>query len=110
MQHKMRTLTETFAMLHGGTFTDECSEELKTLVKSVDQTGKPGKLTITLDIKKAGGALSLTANVTSKVPEPKPDADMFWATVEGNLSLSNPAQQSLDLKSIDAPIRELRSS
>lgn len=99
----MRTIAEVFGTLHGGTFADECADELKQLVRKVDETGKAGKLTITLDLKKAGGALSIDAKVTSKTPEPKADADLLWATVEGNLSLQNPAQRNLDLQDVSTP-------
>lgn len=87
-------------MLHGGSFSDECTEELKGVVRSVDETGKAGRLTITLDFKKAGGALSIDAKVTSKMPEAKADPDLLWATVEGNLSLQNPNQRTLDLQEV----------
>jgi hypothetical protein len=106
----MRTISETFAMLHGGTFTDECSEALKKLVINVDETGKAGKLTITLDLKKAGGAVAIDAKVTTKTPEPKADADLFWPTTEGNLSLQNPNQQNLDLRDATPAKGELRTA
>ena len=59
--------------LQGGLFLDHCSELLAEVVRSVDETGKAGKLTITLDLKKAGGAVALLAKATNKVPEQKPD-------------------------------------
>lgn len=96
----MRNIAEVMSTLHGGSFADECSDELKQLVRSVEETGKAGKLTITLDLKKAGAALQIDAKVTSKTPEPKADADLLWATVEGNLSLQNPNQRNLDLQEV----------
>lgn len=54
-----RPITDTLRILQGGTFMDECSELLADVVKSVDETGKPGKLTITLDLKKSGGQVPL---------------------------------------------------
>ncbi len=107
MNPKMRTISETLSMLHGGGFADECTAELKALVRGVDETGKPGKLTITLDIKKAGAAVQIDSKVTTKVPEAKTDPDHFWATVEGNLSLQNPNQRSLDLQDVKAPLTVL---
>lgn len=104
----VKPIVDTLRMLHGGVFLDECSEELATAVKAVDETGKPGKVTITLELKKVGGAMSVLANVTSKTPEPKPDSDMFWPTVEGNLSLNNPNQRSLDLRPVDTRPAEAR--
>lgn len=69
-----RPIFDTLRMLHGGMFLDECSEKLAEAVKQVDETGKAGKLTITLDLKKNGGAINVLAKVTNKVPESAPDA------------------------------------
>lgn len=103
-----RPITDTLRLLHGGLFIDECSDKLAEIVKGVDETGKAGKLTITLDLKKAGGAVAVLARVTDKTPEEVPDADLFWPTVEGNLSQSNPNQRSLDLREIESAPREVR--
>jgi len=113
-----KPITDTLRLLRGGLFLDECSDKLAEAVRSVDETGKPGKLTITLDLKKSGGALAIAAKVTNKVPETKADEDLMWPTVEGNLSLDNPAQRKLDLRvagqapsevrSVDQPAGEVR--
>lgn len=94
----IRPIVDTLRLLHGGMFLDDCSAKLAEAVKQVDETGKAGKLTITLDLRKNGGAINIVAKVTNKVPESAPDADLFWPTVEGNLSLNNPNQRSLDLQ------------
>ena len=105
----IRPITDTLRLLQSGVFLDQCSELLAEIVRGVDDTGKAGKLTITLDLKKAGGALSITAKVTNKVPEQKPDEDLLWPTVEGNLSLDNPNQRKLDLRMAPStPAAELR--
>lgn len=99
----VRPITDTLRILQGGLFLDKCSELLSEVVKSVDETGKAGKLTITLDLKKSGGALAINAKVTNKAPEAKPDEDLMWPTVEGNLSLENPSQRKLDLRVAERP-------
>lgn len=104
----VKPITQTLALLQGGTFLDQCSELFAGIVKGVDDTGKAGKLTITLDVKKVNAAVSVLAKVTDKVPERAPDADLFYATVEGNLSLDNPNQRKLDLRVADAPRTEIR--
>lgn len=98
-----RPITETLRILQGGTFLETCSDKLAELVKAVDETGKNGSLTIKLDLKRAGGAIQINAKCDAKTPEQKPDADMLWATVEGNLSVDNPAQRKLDLKQVEQP-------
>ena len=104
----VRPITDTLRLLQGGLFLDNCSDQLADLVKSVDETGRAGKLTITLDLKKSSGAIEITAKVTNKTPEPKADGDLLWATVEGNLSLDNPNQRKLDLQVAPSGPREIR--
>jgi hypothetical protein len=104
-----RPITATLAALQGGLFVDTCSELFAQLVRSVDETGKAGKLTITLDLKKVSGAISVTPKVTDKTPEPAPESELFYATVEGNLSRDNPAQQKLDLRQVDTAPTEVRT-
>lgn len=107
----IRPITDTLRLLDGGAFLDRASEQLAKLVKGVEETGKPGKLVITLSLKQiSGGALSITPTVDTRVPEPKPDSTLLWATVEGNLSLDNPHQQKLDLRAVEAPKGELKTA
>lgn len=105
----IRPIHETLARLQGGLFLDACSEKLAEAVRAVDETGKSGKLTITLDLKKSSGAIEIVANVTNKAPEPKPDSDLLWPTVEGNLTVDNPRQGKLDLRQVDSKPAEIRS-
>ncbi|MCV2365559.1 hypothetical protein LNV23_19085 [Paucibacter sp. DJ1R-11] len=104
----VRPITDTLRLLQGGLFLDQCSDLMAELVKSVDDTGKAGKLTIVLDFKKSGGAMAITAKVTNKTPERAPDADLLWPTVEGNLSIDNPAQRKLDLRVAESKPKEIR--
>ena len=106
----IKPIHQTLALLQGGTFLDTCSELLAEAVRGVDETGKSGKLTITLDLKKSSGAVAIAAKVTNKVPEVKPDEDLLWPTAEGNLVLDNPNQRKLDLRDATAPKGDLRSA
>ena len=94
----VKPITSTLGLLHGGLFLDRVSELFAGVVRGVEDTGKPGRLTITLDVMKVNPAVSVLAKVTDRVPEAPPDADLFYATVEGNLSLDNPNQRKLDLR------------
>jgi len=108
-----KPITDTLSKLQGGVFMSVCSDQLAELVKSVDETGKPGKLTITLDLKKSSGAIAILAKCTNKSPERAPDSDLLWPTVEGNLVTQNPAQRDLELRVVDepkAPVREIDQS
>jgi len=93
---------QQIAELQGGSFGGQIADTLRSVVQAVDETGKAGKVTVTLDIaKSAGGTISIVAKVTDKTPEPKPDADVYWPTPEGNLARDNPKQRKLDLKAVD---------
>jgi hypothetical protein len=99
----VKPITDTLRRLRGGLFVDECSDLFAAIVKGVEDTGKTGKLTITLDVKKVNAAISVLAKVTDKVPEAVPDADLFWSTPEGNLTVENPNQRSLELREVGKP-------
>lgn len=107
----VRPITDTLRLLDGGAFLDRASDQLAELVKQVEATGKVGKLTLSFDLKTVGnGAVQITPKVTAKVPEPKPDTTLLWATVEGNLVTENPNQQKLDLREVAQRPAELRSA
>ncbi len=106
----VRPITDTLRLLDGGAFIDRASEQMSALVKRVDETGKGGTLTIAIDVRRAGngGAMAITPTVIVKIPEPKPDATLLYATVEGNLCLDNPHQQRLDLRQVVQDTGEIR--
>ena len=101
-----KPLNDTLRLLQGGVFLDNCSELLAGVVRAVEETGKAGKLNITLEVKKVNAAVSVLAKVTDKTP----DADLFYATVEGNLSVDNPAQRKLDLRPVDVATKAVRNT
>ena len=104
-----KPISETIRMFQGGDFNIKAGELFAAVLRGVEDTGKAGKLTITLDVKQQNGAVSVLAKVTDKTPEALPDADLYWTTPDGNLTLRNPAQRELELKNVDAPTGEIRS-
>lgn len=106
-----RPLHHALRQLDGGAFLDVAGEKLAQLVKAIEDTGKNGKLTLTLELKRVGGgAIQITPSVKTSTPEAKPETTLLWATVEGNLTADNPNQQKLDLRSVEAPRGELKSA
>ena len=100
-----KPISETLKMFQGGDFNIKAGELFASVLRGVEDTGKAGKLTITLDVKQQNGAVSVLAKVTDKTPEALPDADLYWTTPDGNLSLRNPAQRDLDLRQIELGFR-----
>lgn len=104
-----KPIFDTLKLLQSGVFLELCSDLLAETVKSVDETGKAGKLVITLDLKKTNGAIAIASKVTNKAPEKAADADLLWPTVEGNLSQSNPNQRPLDFHAAQPAAREVET-
>lgn len=82
----------------GGKALDEASAKLAEVVAAVVETGKAGTVTITLKIAPASrgnGAVTVTDEVTAKIPQsPRPDS--FWfASEDGALSKDDPRQKEL---------------
>lgn len=110
----VRPITDTLRHLGAGVMLDDASEKLADLVKAVDETGKPGSITIKINLRRAtAGALAVTHDVTvKKPPEPKVETLLF-PTVEGNLLTSDPRQQSLELRNVvaaSAPTEPLKTA
>lgn len=96
------TIEETLRHLRGGYLLSELEEQLAKVVQAVDVTGKAGKLTIQLTVKKVSrsGALEILDKITSVAPEEAPLTTLMYPTPEGRLAPSDPRQQALDLKTL----------
>ena len=79
-----KAFTQTLMELRGGAVVEEATNELNTLVAMVRDTGKAGKITITVEVKpfaKVQDALEVTGKVVefSGTP-PTSEADRKAAT------------------------------
>ncbi len=98
-----RPILETLHHLEGGTFLCDAADKLAEIVKQVDATGKSGKLTLTIDVRKAmSTALALKGKITVKLPPETPVEALMFPTPEGNLLTEDPRQGKLPLAA--API------
>lgn len=88
-----------------GALHTELSDHLADLVHSCVETGKKGKLTLTVTVApmkgSSDGVLTVTDDV--KVAAPKPDARpaIFYADEHGNLSRNDPRQLEIGLRGVD---------
>lgn len=99
----IRPITDTLRSLGHGTFIDDASDALNKLVTAVDETGRAGKLTLTLSIKKAtrgSGAMVVQDEIKLSLPKPDSRETMLFATPEGNLVTEDPRQQQLELRTV----------
>lgn len=101
-----RPIVDTLRNIRRGAFLDECSDALNQLVAHVQQTSKPGKLVLTIEIRKAsvgGTALIVDGNHALKAPTLAREATVMFPDEHGDLLVEDPRQQKLELKTVDVP-------
>lgn len=77
----------------------ELSRQLRQLVVAVNETGKPGKLTLVVDIKpqaNTDGVVTVTERVAIKAPALDRPASIFFITDASGLSRTDPRQLTFD--------------
>ena len=105
-----RPIIETLRHIEGGCFLDDAAEQLAALVLAVSESGKSGKLTMTIDLRQAtAGALAVTGKVVVKKPAQRPVEALLFATPEGNLLSEDPRQQKLELRSVEQAPTEFKT-
>lgn len=98
-----RPILETLHHLEGGTFLNDAGDKLAEIVKAVDISGKPGKLTLTITVRKAmSTALALKGKIAASLPPESPIEALMFPTPEGNLLLEDPRQGKLPLAPVGA--------
>jgi len=108
----IRPITDTLRHLGAGVMLDDASEQLADLVKRVDETGKPGSITIKINLRRAAaGALAVTSDIIVKKPPEVKMETLLFPTVEGNLLTQDPRQQVLELRTVEhiTPTEALRT-
>lgn len=101
--HNARPFFDVIRDLRRGMLLDECSDAMQEVVKAVDETGKPAKLTLEITVKPAarvGGAVNVSDKVTVKLPALPNGETIMFMTPENNIVANDPKQQQLELKSV----------
>jgi hypothetical protein len=103
-----RPILETLHHLEGGCFLNDAADSLAEIVKQVDVTGKPGKLTLTITVRKAmASALAIKGKIAVTLPPEVPVEALMFPTPEGNLLTEDPRQGKLPLAAAPAAIESL---
>lgn len=92
--------------LRKGKFLDDCADELLKVKQHVDETRKPGKLVIELNIKPASkgqGVYVVMDEVEAKLPKQTSGETILFGTPEDNFTTDNPSQGSLPLREVIQP-------
>lgn len=106
-----KQITDTMHHIGNGFFISSASDKFQELIQRVDETGKSGKIDLTINVKKLikSGAMHITGKVKATMPAEEPMETILFATKNGDLTPDNPAQQKLDLKVIAEQKQELRT-
>jgi len=113
----MKPFTETLRQLDRGTLIEDLETELAEVVAAVRETGKAGKLKLTLTIKPAnsGNVETLLVNTAVDTTKPTPErgVTLFYATDENELLREDPKQFKLELKTLskaEQPLKEVAAN
>lgn len=94
----MKLFTDFLREIRKGRIVDEASEVLAELVKAVDQTNKPGSMTVKITVKPAkdgGWEKVIVPDVQASIPRKDlPDA-IFFSNPEGHLVREDPSQREM---------------
>lgn len=101
-----RPFVDTLRQLGAGECTDQLTDGLHKLVVAVEDTGRPGSITLTINVKRATGkpgTVLVTDDVTLKLPKPEKRQTIMFVTPECNLVTTDPRQQALTLTDASGP-------
>lgn len=94
-----RRFTETLSELRNGELQQELTDALKEVVGRVLFTGKPGKLMLTIKVRKAskgaGTSLVLVDDIKTTLPTPERGESVLFANEDLTLQRSDPRQPRL---------------
>lgn len=96
----MKPITDVLREIRGGKAVKTLSRMFAEVVLAVDETGKPGELTIKLKVKpeKGGGSAKVISCVANaKKPHDDIPEAIFFSDAEGDLHRSDPAQAEMNL-------------
>lgn len=92
----VRPITDTMRHIRGGEFLEEATNALGELVRAVDATGKAGKVTLEISVKKISrDANGVSGKVILRKPAEAAEETLMFTTPEGNLLTEHPQQQKM---------------
>ena len=94
----MRPITDVLRDIRRGRAVEQASSMMAELVRAVDETGKPGELTLKIKVKpeKGGGSQkTITCEVKAKKPVQDIPEAVFFSDPDGDLHRTDPAQSEM---------------
>lgn len=86
----MKSYTSTLVDIRGGMLVEEATAQLNQLVSLVRDTGKAGKISVTIEIKpfaKVADALEVSGEVSTTLPKEKRAARLKYRVKDGALTI-----------------------
>ena len=103
----MRLITDILREIRKGRPVEEATQALADVVRAVDETGKKGSVTITLNVipsKHGGPEKTLVAEVKSKKPIADIAPAVFFSDQDGDLFRVDPRQEEMELHEADPTV------
>lgn len=91
----LRPFGEILLDIAGGDFESKLTADLAEVVRAVEETGKSGKIVITLNVVRDAKVLRMTADRKSTIPKESVEATAFFTDERGGLHKENPRQAGL---------------
>jgi hypothetical protein len=89
----VRTFAAVLSEISKGVVADEAATKLAELVTGVQETGKKGSVTVTIQVAPYKGndeVVNVSAAVTAKLPRAETPTSIFYTAGNGNLSRNDP--------------------
>lgn len=104
----MKSFAHPLNEINEGSTHAALTQDMADLLRTVQTTGRAGKLTITLKVAPAvrntsGGdidRINLTVDRTLALPKPETPTDFFYLTEDGETTRNHPKQQTLELREV----------
>jgi hypothetical protein len=109
-----QSFVDVLKELRGGQAIDDLTEEMESLVEAIRQSGRGGKLTLTITAKPASkgsiSTLMLDAAIAVKKPIKDTESTIFYATDENVLQRNDPRQPELTGLRRPAEVRTMKDA
>ncbi|WP_067470109.1 hypothetical protein [Actinomadura macra] len=110
---QVRPFADVLRDLGRATVIDEAAVQLQQLASTVAETGKKGRLVLTVEIQPMKGheaALMVHAKTDLKLPSSEPIGGVFFPDQHGNLLREDPRQLSIPLREVTIENKDLKQA
>ncbi len=92
---------ETLQEVHRGELLDMIDLDFPELIKTVQERGGAGEITLKINVKSIGeNRVEVSGSVGSKIPKRKMPASLFYANDANELQRNDPRQLSMGFESV----------